>query len=266
MRPFLGGISAEGVSFSRDGKSVAYVSYPEGILWKANRDGSNPLQLTSPPIYASLPRWSPDGALILFDDMASVGRGWKAYIVPSEGGEPRRLLPEDKGLEAEPGWSADGRKVVFSTGIALNPKSDLRTFDLASRRVETISGSVGMISPRWSPDGRYIASRSYDEHSLKVFDTEKQRWSVLLQTVNIGSFDWSSDSKFIYFIQYGQGGGSVDKIALLGSKTEQVADLRDWHFTGAQWRPWMGLDPTASPLMLRDLGSDDIYALTLEEK
>ena len=46
FQPFLGGISAQGVVFSKDGKSIAYVSYPEGSLWKADRDGSNPVQLT----------------------------------------------------------------------------------------------------------------------------------------------------------------------------------------------------------------------------
>ena len=49
LQPVFSGISAEGVSFSRDGKSIAYVSFPEGILWRANRDGSNPRQLTDPP-------------------------------------------------------------------------------------------------------------------------------------------------------------------------------------------------------------------------
>jgi hypothetical protein len=28
----------------------------------------------------------------------------------------------------------------------------------------------------------------------------------------------------------------------------------------------MGLDPTDAPLMLRDISSDDIYALTLDQK
>ena len=69
--PFLGGISAQGVVFSNDGKSIAYVSYPEGILWKANRDGSNPLQLTDPPMEAFLPRWSPDSTQIVFYDNSS---------------------------------------------------------------------------------------------------------------------------------------------------------------------------------------------------
>ena len=42
LQPWLGGISAEFVTFSPDGKFVAYVTFPEGILWRANRDGSNP--------------------------------------------------------------------------------------------------------------------------------------------------------------------------------------------------------------------------------
>jgi hypothetical protein len=29
---------------------------------------------------------------------------------------------------------------------------------------------------------------------------------------------------------------------------------------------YMGLDPTDAPLLLRDIGSSDIYALTLEQK
>ena len=46
--PFLGGISAETPAFSRDGQWVAYVSYPEGILFRSKADGSERLQLTYP--------------------------------------------------------------------------------------------------------------------------------------------------------------------------------------------------------------------------
>ena len=68
FEPFLGGISAQFVDFSRDGKSVAYVSFPEGILWRANRDGSKPVQLSDPPLHPVQPRWSPNGSQILFAD------------------------------------------------------------------------------------------------------------------------------------------------------------------------------------------------------
>ncbi len=60
LQPFFGGVSAEFVSFSNDGKSVAYVSFPEGALWKADRDGSHRVQLSQPPMRVVNPRWSPD--------------------------------------------------------------------------------------------------------------------------------------------------------------------------------------------------------------
>jgi hypothetical protein len=46
---------------------------------------------------------------------------------------------------------------------------------------------------------------------------------------------------------------------------EQVADLKDWHLTG-NFFVSMTLDPTDAPLVLRDAGTNDIYALRLEEK
>ena len=45
--PYLSGMSAMGVNFSRDGKWVTYVAYPEGTLWRSKVDGSERLQLTS---------------------------------------------------------------------------------------------------------------------------------------------------------------------------------------------------------------------------
>ena len=46
---------------------------------------------------------------------------------------------------------------------------------------------------------------------------------------------------------------------------ERIADLKDWHLTGF-FNFWLTLDPTDAPLVLREMGSNDIYALTLEEK
>ena len=54
--PFLGGRSAEHLNFTRDGRWVTYVAYPEGTLWRARSDGSQQLQLTFPPLLARNPR------------------------------------------------------------------------------------------------------------------------------------------------------------------------------------------------------------------
>src|SRR5215469_3238492 len=67
--PFLSDISAQDVSFSKDGQWVAYATYPEGTIWRSRVDGSQRLQLSFPPLYGMLPRWSPDGKQIVFFDL-----------------------------------------------------------------------------------------------------------------------------------------------------------------------------------------------------
>jgi hypothetical protein len=97
FEPFLGGISAEYVDFSHDGQWVAYVTFPDQVLWRSKVDGSERLQLTYPPSRPYVPRWSPDGKTIAFFD----GRHTidpKIYTVSSEGGSPRPLLPDDPAL------------------------------------------------------------------------------------------------------------------------------------------------------------------------
>ncbi|MGH9544925.1 MAG: TolB family protein [Terriglobales bacterium] len=83
--PFLSGISVGELDFSRDGKWVTYVSYPDYALWRSRVDGSDSLQLTFPPTSADLPRWSPDGTQIAFVD-SELGRPLKIFLVSNQGG------------------------------------------------------------------------------------------------------------------------------------------------------------------------------------
>jgi hypothetical protein len=75
---------------------------------------------------------------------------------------------------------------------------------------------------------------------------------------------WSTDSRFIYFLTF-LGDPAILRIPLSGGKPEHIADLKDMETTGF-YTYWMGLDPTDAPLMLRNVGSNDVYALTLERK
>jgi len=265
FQPVLDGVSAEFVSFSKDGKSVAYVSYPQGILWKANRDGSSPVQLSDPAMYPVTPRWSPDGKHILFVDLSQSSP--EIYIVSSEGSsKPRRLVPADTGAESNPDWSPDGHEIVFSTNheSGSEPNCVLRILDLASHQLTTLPESVGMFQAAWSPDGRSIAAQSFDEFSIKVFDIPHQRWSLLHQGHAI-AHAWSKDSQFVYFLMPFQDDPGVFRIRAAGGERERVVDLKGFQFTGVYGFN-MSLDPTDAPLLLRDIGSNDIYALTLEQK
>jgi Tol biopolymer transport system component/DNA-binding winged helix-turn-helix (wHTH) protein len=267
LKPWLGGISAEQVSYSPDGKFVVYVSYPEGILWRANLDGSDPVQLTGAPFSPLLPHWSPDGSTILFFDISN-DRGrqsTQSYIVSSQGGTPRPILPDDKQPQIDPNWSPDGKKIVFASGKITNSNSGLfiRVFDLASRETVTLPGSQGIYSPRWSPDGRFIAGLK-SSGGISVFEFATQRWSQL-QKGFCGYPSWSSDSRFVYFFGSLSTGLGVYRVRVQGGNAELVVDLNGFRHTGTIGS-WMGLDPSDTPMLIRDTGSEEIYSLTLEQK
>jgi Tol biopolymer transport system component len=259
--PFLGGISAEFVDFSRDGEWVTYVSYPEGTLWRSKVDGSERLQLTYPPLYALMPRWSPDGKTIVFFDVAA-NKPSKIYEVSREGGSPRPMMPDYPGNQLDPNWSPDGTKLVFG-GASRDPASDIRIFDLATHQVSTVPGSQGLFSPRWSPDGRSLAAVSVDQKRLLVFDFQTQRWSEMTSGAVIDFHTWSKDGQFLYFLRQIEP-GAVVRIRISDHKLERLLELKNIALTG-HWGHSMALSPDGSPLLLRNAGTQDIYALDWEE-
>jgi len=273
LKPYLGGISAEYVAFSKDGKYIAYVSYPEGILWRCNADGTGLTQLTSLPLHPLVIQWSPDGQQILFEASAPDGRNHFIYVVPSQGGVPTRLIPEDTD-QAIPSWFPDGKRVVYSTVSPSNPApGPLKTqvLDLDSHKIAALPAppEPGW-SPRVSPDGHYISFLGPYTADPMIFDLQTQRYSILhgLQPIKTLNFNlWSHDSKFLYFVlERGPNDASgVYRIPVLGGKAERVVDLKGFRHIGF-YGLWMGLDPTDAPLLLRDVGSQEIYALTLERK
>jgi DNA-binding winged helix-turn-helix (wHTH) protein/Tol biopolymer transport system component len=265
FQPFLGGVSAEFVSYSRDGKSLVYVSYPQGVLWERAAEGGVPIQLTSPPVYPKLARWSPDGRQIVFVDRSPEAAA-ALYLVSSQGGgRPRRLLPDDSQPENDPTWSPDGTKIVFSTSPEeiTDPRAVLRMVDVAGGAVSTVPGSDGLFSPRWSPDGRSIVASTLDSLSMKVFNIATQQWTSL-NSGPVAFPEWSADSRSIEYVSW-LDDPTVRRIAATGGQPEVVADLKGEQYTGF-YTSWMGLDPTGAPLMLLDRGSKDIYALTLESR
>ncbi len=280
-QPFLGGISAELVAFSHDGKYVAYVSFPDGILWRARLDGTERIQLTRPPFRPlGEPSWSPDGAQILFQDASPSGE-YAIYMVSSQGGTPVRLLPEDPRPQVDPSWSPDGTRVAYCTDLrfAQNSgsltESETHILDIASHTITTLPKlKDGFFSPRWSPDGRTVVGMTASQAGLALFDLHAKQYRSLLRLPSpnpqaIGWNRWSHDGHYIYFLNYvtSLSGGSNElmRMPVTGGKPERVADLSGFQFSG-WFGTWFGLDPRDAPIMTRDRGTQEIYALALEQK
>jgi Tol biopolymer transport system component len=252
--PFLSGISAEFLAFSRDGRWVAYVTYPQGVLWRSKPDGSEPSQLTYPPLHPVEPRWSPDGKQIVFHS-ALPGKREKIYTVSPEGGSAQQLLPDE---QHDPDWSADGGEVVFA-GDWGDTESTVRVLDLVTHQVSALPGSRGLFSPAWSRDGRYIAALHINSSGIILFDFRTRKWSELVKGHGIAYPNWSADGRYIYFF-HGPDNPGVFRVRISDRKVERVADLTNLPITGF-YGFWLGLTPDDSPLLLRDSGSQDIYAL-----
>lgn len=140
--PYLGGISAGDVDFSKDGKWVTYVSYPENVLWRSKVDGIERLQLTYSPMQAALAHWSPDGQQIVFSGTVP-GKPWKVFLVSKDGGNPKAITTED-GLETDPTWSPDGKQLAFGKYDVLHPeKTSIQVLNLATRQFSNTAGLSG---------------------------------------------------------------------------------------------------------------------------
>jgi len=258
---FLGGISAEYVAFSKDGQWVTFVSYREGTLWRSKLDGSERLQLTYPPMYPVLPRWSPDGRKIIFFEFAwSANKPARIYEISPDGGSPRQLLPDDPRQQLDPNWSPDGSKIVFGNE-SNDPSAAIHILDVASKQVSDLPDSQGFYSPRWSPDGRYISAFSADSRRLLLFDSQMKKWSELASG-SLSWLNWSHDGQYVYVLDF-RGKNAVVRIRIRDHATEQVVELKNFATTG-RYGGGLALAPDDSPLLLRDTGTQDVYSVDWE--
>ena len=228
--PYLSGISATEEAFSPDGQWITYVTIPDFSLWRSRTDGSDRVQLTSLTGYAGIARWSPDGRRIAFEWAAS-GKTLKLAVISRDGGAPEQVIPdtEDSHDQNDPTWSPDGEQIIFARDASLAEveRMELLRVDLRTRKVTPVPGSEGLYSPRWSPDGRYLAALPIDSRSIHLFDFQRR----------IG----------------------------VGNQTPmKIADLQDQRLDPSN--AWPILAPDGGVLYTRDLSTYEIYALHLSEK
>jgi Tol biopolymer transport system component/DNA-binding winged helix-turn-helix (wHTH) protein len=256
--------SATRVDYSRDGQWVAWTDNV-GQLWRARADGTERLQLTPDTLDVFLAHWSPDGSRLAI--MArEPGKAWQIYLTGADGGELRALLKESRNA-ADPSWSADGQTLVFGrVNDAMGKENAARTLELLHLKtgdIEAVPESDGLFSPRWSPDGRYIAALTLDQRQVRLFNIATRTWSKL--AVPSGADPaWSSDSRYLYLHASLDAAQPIDRVSIPDGHVDEIVRLADSRENDAVDYVFGGLTQDNHPLIRARVFTGNFYSLDIK--
>jgi len=142
----------ENAQLSPDGRNVVFSSDRTGAeeIWKANSDGSNPMQLTFLSAYCWTPRWSPSGREIAFS--AAPQGNADLFLISAEGG-PLRQITTDSSNESMPSYSRDGQWIYFASDRS--GSWNVWKMPAAGGPATQVTRNGGLFASE-SPDGRYL--------------------------------------------------------------------------------------------------------------
>jgi Tol biopolymer transport system component len=144
--------------YSADGKLLAYFSNYKGveneIIWVANADGSNPVQLAQDGRINIFPEWTPDSQHLVYLSRSQVTPAptdeYRSIAI--SGGAPQTLLKNapDRNFDVGPQG-----QVLFRSS-----RSEIQSFDPSNNQTQTLAtlpAGENWGNLRWSPDGRSVA-------------------------------------------------------------------------------------------------------------
>jgi dipeptidyl-peptidase 4 len=164
------GIMMSGVRISDDGSTVIFMrgeaanregwfpnptadpNGPEHAVWAARTSGGAAWRVVD----ATNPELAPDGSSILF---VKAGQIYRAKLTPvkpaSEVDRGEKAFISEWGVQSDPQWSPDGRKIAFVS--TRTDHSFIVVYDVATRTVKYLSPSVDFDTmPMWQSDSKRL--------------------------------------------------------------------------------------------------------------
>ncbi len=152
-------------TYTPDQTKIVFGSQLRGLVsaaWVMKTDGSNQTRLTPAPLEGAPYDVSPDGEHVLLVSQSNTGLPTAIYAMKLDGSDLRQLTrPGGSSSDAIPGYSPDGKKIVFVSN-RLNSENSLDIFTMnadGSNVTRIASGlTVGgcpdlqnCVDPSWGP-------------------------------------------------------------------------------------------------------------------
>jgi Tol biopolymer transport system component len=205
-------------------------------------------------VYA--PFISPDGKQVVYGNVKG-----EIYLISIDGGQPQKIVEKDANAA---NWSSDGNVLVFEKDEAAH--SELQFLDLRTGKRSDVPGSQDLTGGQWVSEDTLVAA-PINQAKLMIFDIRTQKWSDLVPgKVPSSVINWahSPDYKYVY---YTTGGAQPEalRIRLADHKVETIASLKDLRRAlSPDSNTQISVAPDGSAIFTRDVGTQEIYALTLK--
>ena len=221
-----------GVAWAPDGESVVYGSYIGSFnIWRVSITNPTPelLELGIGPMRPAMARTG--------NRLAFVSMGTDADVWKFEAGAGPTPIVSSNLVDLDPQLSPDGRRIALASERT-GKSREIWIANVDGTGAVRITDTAGKLqgTPRWSPDGRWIA---YDvleqsgEYGIYVLDAAGGSPRPLTARGSIPS--WSRDGKSIYFRSNRSGRDAVWRIPAAGGTPEQVVEAGH-----AAWESWDG--------------------------
>jgi dipeptidyl aminopeptidase/acylaminoacyl peptidase len=182
-----------------------------------------------------------------------------------DGGAPKKIMDKN-GASAT--WSPDGNLLLISGWIE-GKKIDeenawqLKIFDLRNGTSSLVPAPIGMVGGQFLTQDTLVAAPQ-NTSKLLSFDRKTQKWSTLVSE-DVVNWATSLDSKYLYYTTR-EANPKAKRIRLADHAVETLTTFKslnrvnDWSYGSTQ----ISVAPDGSPVFTRDIGTEEIYALTVK--
>ena len=169
-------VYSQHLSFSRDGRQMAYVqrSETQNLHRIAFDPGSGKTSGTSEAIiqgteYVTEPDMSPNGEWLVY---SSQGEKQEDIFLAKPDGSGRRKLTNDSANDRCPRWAPDGNRIAFYSDRSGRYEIWTINADGAGLRQLTFTTGNSSVYPIWSPDGNRLVYKQRGQFPF-IIDTNK---------------------------------------------------------------------------------------------